>query len=271
MDKWNILGMDKTKDKQKIQAAYRSKLVFVNPEDDAEGFMKLRKAYEEALEEADSDIDGLVPVKDRQEDGLFHELITLYRDFNRRIDVEEWKKLFARDEFVSLDTADASMHKLLSFLMNYSFIPHKVYQLITDVFQIKEIKGKLLEKYPEDFIEFLLNHAMYQDSINYELFETADSDIDKFIETYYRLDEALERIDIEEEGKYIEAIEKFGIYHPYVEICRLRHALHNINAGVSSEEERIEKYSKELCRIQNRAEAILEQYKDEVFFYAYLR
>lgn len=266
MDKWNILGMDKTKDKHKIQAAYRSKLVFVNPEDDAEGFMKLRKAYEEALEEADSDIDGLVPVKDRQEDGLFHELITLYRDFNRRIDVEEWKKLFARDEFVSLDTADASMHKLLSFLMNYSFIPHKVYQLITDVFQIKEIKGKLLEKYPEDFIEFLLNHAMYQDSINYELFETADSDIDKFIETYYRLDEALERIDIEEEGKYIEAIEKFGIYHPYVEICRLRHALHNINAGVSSEEERIEKYSNELCRIQNRAEAILEQYKDEVFF-----
>lgn len=265
MDKWNILGMDKTKDKQKIQAAYRSRLVSVNPEDDAEGFMKLRKAYEEALEEADSDIDGLVPVKDRQEDGVFRELITLYRDFNRRIDVEEWKKLFARNEFASLDTADASMYKLLSFLMEYSFIPHKVYQLIADVFHIREIKKKLMEKYPEDFIEFLLNHAMYRDSINYELFETADSDIDKFIETYFRLDEALERRDIEEEGNYIEAIEKFGIYHPYVEICRLRHELHEINARVSSAEERTEKYAKELCSIQNRAETILQKYKDEVF------
>ena len=266
MDKWNILGIDKTKDKQEIQAAYRSRLVSVNPEDDAEGFMMLRKAYEEALEEADSDTDGEATAKDRPEDGLFHEMISLYRDFNRRIDVEEWKKLFARDEFVSLDTADASMHKLFSFLMNYSFIPHKVYQLIADVFHIKEIKGKLVEKYPEDFIEFLLNHAMYRDSINYELFETADSDIDKFIETYFRLDDALGIADIEKERKYLDAIGELGIYHPYVEVCRLRHELHKINAGVSSEEERLEKYSEELCSIQNRAEAVLEQYKDEVFF-----
>lgn len=265
MNKWNILGIDKTKDKQEIQAAYRSKLFSVNPEDDAEGFMMLRKAYEEALEEADSDTDEEISAKGRPEDGLFREMINLYRDFNRRIDVEEWEKLFARDEFVSLDTADDSMHALLSFLMNYSFIPHKVYHLITDVFHIKEIKGKLVEKYPEDFIEFLLNHAMYRDSINYELFETAGGDIDKFIETYFRLDEAFGKGDIEEERKYIEAIEEFESYHPYVEICRLRHELHRINAAVSSQEERLEKYSKELCSIQSRAEAVLEQYKDDVF------
>lgn len=266
MDKWKILGIEKTKDKQMIQSAYRRKLVDVNPEDDAEGFMKLRKAYEEALGESDSDTNEGIPAKDGQEDGLFHEMITLYRDFDRRIDVKEWKKLFAKDEFVSLDTADDSMHKLLSFLMNYSFIPHKVYQLIADVFHIKEIKGKLIEKYPEDFIEFLLNHAVYRDSINYELFETTDSDIDKFIEMYFRLDDALGTADIEEEQKYLDAIEEFEIYHPYVEICRLRHALHKINADVSSEKERTEKYSKELCSIQSRAESVLEKYKDEVFF-----
>jgi hypothetical protein len=34
MDKWKIIGIDKTKDKEAIKNAYRSKLVYVNPEDD---------------------------------------------------------------------------------------------------------------------------------------------------------------------------------------------------------------------------------------------
>ena len=45
---WNILGIEKTKDTSEITAAYRTRLRQVNPEDDPEGFMKLRQAYEEA-------------------------------------------------------------------------------------------------------------------------------------------------------------------------------------------------------------------------------
>ena len=43
---FSILEIEKTKDKQVIQDAYRRLLVKVNPEDDPEGFKRLREAYE---------------------------------------------------------------------------------------------------------------------------------------------------------------------------------------------------------------------------------
>ena len=46
---FSILEIEKTKEKQAIQDAYRRLLVKVNPEDDPEGFRKLREAYEQAL------------------------------------------------------------------------------------------------------------------------------------------------------------------------------------------------------------------------------
>ena len=52
---WQVLGISETKDKDELKKAYRVKLNTVNPEDDPEGFMQLREAYEEAVRLADSD------------------------------------------------------------------------------------------------------------------------------------------------------------------------------------------------------------------------
>ena len=46
----HILGIRELKDEQGIKAAYMKRLKTTNPEDDPEGFRKLRKAYEQALE-----------------------------------------------------------------------------------------------------------------------------------------------------------------------------------------------------------------------------
>lgn len=262
MDKWKILGIDKTKDKEVIKNAYRSKLVHVNPEDDSEGFMQLRNAYEEALREADS----VEAEADGEEPGLILDLKALYADFDRRIRSEEWQAIFERDEFVSLDTGDASMHMVLDFLMKNNVLPHNVFKVIADTFDLKEIKGELTEYYPENFIEFILNNAAYKDSINYSLFETTDGDMDAFILTYYRLDDALSKRDIEKERAIIEEIEQFGIRHPYVEICKLCHALHEINIQAGSMEERTGKYAAEIERLQRQAEEILDRYPEETYF-----
>ena len=55
---WMILGIEPTKDKKEITAAYRAKLSDTNPEDKPEEFKKLRNAYEEALKYAKQEIDA---------------------------------------------------------------------------------------------------------------------------------------------------------------------------------------------------------------------
>ena len=52
-DFFNTLGIEATKEEKKIKKAYRARLHAVNPEDDPDGFKRLREAYEEALKSPD--------------------------------------------------------------------------------------------------------------------------------------------------------------------------------------------------------------------------
>ena len=48
-DCWNILGIEPTEDKKSIKKAYRILLKHHHPEDDPEGFQRLKEAYDDAL------------------------------------------------------------------------------------------------------------------------------------------------------------------------------------------------------------------------------
>ncbi|AYV49223.1 hypothetical protein CFHF_12955 [Caulobacter flavus] len=54
-DIWDVLGIAPTRDRDTIRRAYARRLRATNPEDDAEGFMRLREAHDEAVARIDWD------------------------------------------------------------------------------------------------------------------------------------------------------------------------------------------------------------------------
>ncbi|TDT38564.1 hypothetical protein DES49_2541 [Halospina denitrificans] len=52
MNTWSILGIDRTQDPEAIESAYEYQLRFVDPDTDPDAYRALRRAYENAMQEA---------------------------------------------------------------------------------------------------------------------------------------------------------------------------------------------------------------------------
>lgn len=97
MDKklaFQILGLSETKEEEQIRQSYLTLLKGTNPEDDPEGFKRLREAYEEALRFAGQQ-DEEEEEEPQGEVGLWMKRVReIYRDILLRREAENWKVLF---------------------------------------------------------------------------------------------------------------------------------------------------------------------------------
>ncbi len=270
MDIWNILGIQETKDKAALKQAYRIKLTSVNPEDDPEGFMELRQAFEEAVRLADEEEQV---VGDESAMGKLETAIDeLYRDFSRRISREAWEELLNRDEFVSLDSSEEAMNVLLRYLMSNFYLPQRIWNYLVEIFDIADRKKELCETYPEDFIEYILNNAEYEDMINYDLFEGDEASYDAYIEYYYKLEAAIRRRAFDEQAKYIEKLDELDVCHPYYDICRIRSEIQYMNMETEKKESEAgenrttaQLFGDRLIELQEQAEALRQDVPKDIF------
>ena len=93
-DFFNTLGIEATKEEKEIKKAYRAKLHTVNPEDNPDGFKRLREAYEEALKYArqkEEKPENLSPAEE-----FISRCEQLYKDFYRRIDEQGGRSFFQK-------------------------------------------------------------------------------------------------------------------------------------------------------------------------------
>lgn len=217
---WTLLGIEPTKDKKAITAAYRGRLTFVNPEDKPEEFKALRAAYEEALNLADQT--GADPARDESPVGLWTERVrTLYDNFAARIQPESWKQLLSDEVCIALDTRPLAEEALLRFLTQDFYIPQSVWQVLDETFSWVERRAELYESYPKDFVDYaVINGIRYPENLPYELFAPGRSakDCDEYRRLYYQANQSSPA----EMAPILEQMAVLSESHPYGELLSYR-------------------------------------------------
>lgn len=225
MSIWTVLGIEKTKDKNEIKEAYVSKLVSVNPEDDPEGFMELRGAYEEANRLADlpDEEEEKKEFSDTPVGRWMSRVDIVYKDFTKRISSEVWDELLEDDVCFGLDARDEAEEELLSYLSEHHLLPHAIWKKIDECFEISERRDELCEKFPADFIRYIINNAKYEDSLNFYMFEQDDPALpyDEYIMTYLDMVNSLQNRDVDRVKDRMETLETMPVSHPFARIQKV--------------------------------------------------
>lgn len=224
---FHILGLEETKDEEKISDAYRTALKSVNPEDDPEGFKRLRQAYEEGIAFArKKENEG--EVKEKNEVDLWIDRVeAFYLDVLSRYKVEKWREVLSDPVCDELDTALEARDKFVRFLMDHIRIPHSVWKLVDEIFSLREDREELEQKFPDDFLNFMFYYIENETFMPYELLEyrsldgenvNGDGYIDAYLGIKRRIDEG------ESEGllQELDDLEAFDLYHPYEDVERIR-------------------------------------------------
>ena len=224
-----VLGLEETKDQNLIKKAYREKLSVTNPEDDPDGFKRLREAYEGACVYA-QEPDGMgeqEELADTTPSGLWAaRAAKIYSSLKTRKDVACWDELFADELFQSLEEEENCRNKLLHFLMDHFRLPGAVWSLFNKKMGLVSAAGELRELFPADFINFVLSRCERGEEIEFDQFEGADdADYDLFLNYYDDCWQALQEENAAEAGRLLEEASELMIYHPCMEICRAQYAL----------------------------------------------
>lgn len=253
---WKVLGLEPTKDEEELKNRYHELLREVNPEDDPEGFKRLREAYEEAV--------SLAKQPEQQEAGeeKSKDEIDLWLDRvndrywykSTRNDPEIWSELFDDPVCMALDTALEVRERFLVFLMNHNNFDQKIWKLIDKEFNIIADKKELMELFPRDFLDYVQYQIENQNFFPYELLEVKGLDeseiqLDTYIMGYLRIKNQIDREEYENQWQALQDLSAYEVYHPYEDVERVRLYLHE------------EKTEQAVALIQR----LLMEYPDEVY------
>jgi len=227
LEMFDVLEMKETTDKDAIKTAYRNLLVKVNPEDDPVGFMRLRRAYENAIRFCDV---GMVNKEEKEEETSvsmwMSKIKQTYESFQERIDESVWTTLLSDEICLELDTCNEAREKLLAFIMSHNRIPKSIFILIDNVFHIEKDVEELSVLFPKKFLDYFIYQVHHRDFINYSLFEVEEGvDYDSFLNEFYVINKKIIDSELDDVWKLIINIERFQIYHPYLDVMRIKYIM----------------------------------------------
>lgn len=224
---FHILGIPETREEQVIKRAYMEQLKSTNPEDDPEGFKRLRQAYEEAVAFARKKEEPGEEKPKTEVDRWIDQVDELYRDLLSRADVKKWKQIFANPVCEELDTAVEAKEKLMVYLLNHIRIPHAIWKLADEQFEILADMEDLKQRFPADFLNYVSYYIQNPTFIPYEYFQfngldESEMNGDGYIDNYLKVKHQIDDGETETCQKELDDLSAFDIYHPYEDVERMR-------------------------------------------------
>ncbi len=223
---FKFLGIEQTKDEEKISAAYRGLLPKHNPEDDAEGFKELRVAYETAISYAKKEDEEEKELTDI--DAWLKKVESLYNTADGRSNTDSWRELLMDKVCTDLGEMTRTREKLLIFLSNHFRFSNGIWQEIDKTFQIRDDIEELKESFSEDYLNYIcvcIERPMMVDYSQLEVtcLDEEDADIDNYLDYmlgfYDRMDNQDE--DIKAFLNEMDGLAKYNVWHPLEDVVRL--------------------------------------------------
>lgn len=225
---WKVLGIEPTKDETQLKNQYHELLRAVNPEDDAEGFKRLREAYETAMELIRMPNDTVEP-EEKQKDEIDIWLdrvndIYWYKDTRNNPDL--WQDLFNDPICVALDTALEVRERFLVYLMSHNYLKQEIWQLIDKEFSIRADIKELEEMFPRDFLDYVQYQIENQTFFTYEYLKVNGIDesevqLDTYVAAYLRIKAKIDREEYEALWQQLDDLAAYEVYHPYEDVERV--------------------------------------------------
>lgn len=224
---FHILQIPETKDEEQIASAYYKLLKTTNPEDNPEGFKKLRQAYEEAIAFArHSDAGEDVETEKNDVDLWIDRIDKVYEDLNSRYKAEEWEEVLNDPISEGLDTSIEAREKFIVYLMSHYYLPNRIWKLIDGLFNITGDIPSLSQQFPVDFLNYVRFHVENETFIPYEMFryikDEKNSNPDGYIGKYLDIKGKVDNHEVQGCLEEIEELKAFGIYHPFEDVERMK-------------------------------------------------
>lgn len=275
MDKtlvFQILGIPETKEEDIIRQRYLTLLKDTNPEDDPEGFKRLRAAYEEAVRLSKVQEAGEEEEPQGEAALWMKGVEKIYKDIFLRRDTGAWEEVFADPVCESFDTFLEARGLLLTYISYHPFLPQEVWKLLDQVFHVMDDYEALKEDFHVNFLHHIEYHLQNEDFLDYTLFEETpagympqdEEDTDNYIREYFKIKEKLEADDTDGVFQMLTDIRRFGLYHPYEDVERLRFHIRTKTCAEGKElaEELLAKYPNE-AYVRNWAAKIFYETGEE--------